>query len=212
MNEMPHPSLPGSHGGRDDRPARDHSVVADLVTRAKNGNSQAWNALVERYSPLIWSICRKYGIGGPAAEDVAQCVWLYLVKNLENLREPAALPGWLATTAERECGRVRRALSALPGNGQALKDMLDEQTAAVENNLLVAERHAALREAFANLPPADQQLIALLIADPPVPYVEISARLGIPVGSIGPNRRRCLDKMRRYPAIAALISVDAETA
>jgi DNA-directed RNA polymerase specialized sigma24 family protein len=103
-------------------------------------------------------------------------------------------------------------LSALPGNGQALKDMLDEQTAAVDNNLLVAERHAALREAFANLPPADQQLIALLIADPPVPYVEISARLGIPVGSIGPNRRRCLDKMRRYPAIAALISVDAETA
>ena len=212
MNEMPHPSLPGSHGGRDDRPARDYSLVADLVTRAKNGDSQAWNALVERYSPLIWSICRQYGVGGPAAEDVAQCVWLYLVKNLDNLREPAALPGWLVTTAKRECGRVRRALSALPSNGQAFEDMLDDQTATVEHNLLVAERHAALREALADLPPDDQQLIILLIADPPVPYAEISAKLGIPVGSIGPNRRRCLDKMRRYPAIAALISVDAETA
>jgi DNA-directed RNA polymerase specialized sigma24 family protein len=75
-----------------------------------------------------------------------------------------------------------------------------------------AERHAALREAFAHLGPRDQQLIAILTEDPPVPYAEISARLGIPVGSIGPNRSRCLDKLRRHPAIAALINADAEAA
>jgi DNA-directed RNA polymerase specialized sigma24 family protein len=78
--------------------------------------------------------------------------------------------------------------------------------------LLAAERHAALREAFTHLPPRDQQLIALLIEDPPVPYAEISARLGIPVGSIGPNRRRCLDKLRHHPAIAKLIGADSQTA
>ncbi|HEX7269406.1 MAG TPA: hypothetical protein VF256_18565, partial [Streptosporangiaceae bacterium] len=72
-----------------------------------------------------------------------------------------------------------------------------------------AERHAALREAFTCLPPSGQQLIAMLIQDPPVPYAQISAELGIPVGSIGPTRRRCLDKLRSHPAIAALI--DAET-
>jgi len=78
--------------------------------------------------------------------------------------------------------------------------------------LLAAERHAALREAFAHLSPFYQPLIAMLIEDPPVSYAQISARLGIPVSSIGPTRRRCLDKLRRYPAIAALIDDEAGTA
>src|SRR6266568_706928 len=110
----------------------DNLTVADLVTGARNGDSEAWDALVERYAPLVWSICRQYGVGGPAAEDVAQCVWLHLVKNLDNLRDPAALPGWLATVARRECGHVRRAPSTLHCNGQVLEEMPDEQTAAVE--------------------------------------------------------------------------------
>jgi DNA-directed RNA polymerase specialized sigma24 family protein len=86
------------------------------------------------------------------------------------------------------------------------------QAGTAEQELLTAERHAALREAFEDLPPRCQQLIALLTADPPVPYAEISARLGIPAGSIGPNRSRCLDKLRRHPAIAALIHPDTSTA
>jgi len=82
------------------------------------------------------------------------------------------------------------------------------QTTIIEDELLRAERHAVLREAFTHLPPRCQQLLALLIEDPPVPYAEISARLGIPVGSIGPCRGRCLDKLRRHPAIAALINAE----
>jgi DNA-directed RNA polymerase specialized sigma24 family protein len=82
---------------------------------------------------------------------------------------------------------------------------VDERAGTTEQELLAAERQAALRQAFAGLPPDSQQLIAALLADPPVPYAQISARLGIPIGSIGPTRRRCLDKMRRHPAIAALI-------
>ena len=85
-------------------------------------------------------------------------------------------------------------------------------TGAAESELLRAERHAALREAFAHLPPDSRQLIALLIHDPPVPYAEISAKLGIPVGSIGPARGRCLEKLRRHPAIAALINAEARSA
>jgi len=85
----------------------------------------------------------------------------------------------------------------------------DGEAETIEQGLLAAERHAALREAFTHLAPRDQQLITLLIEDPPVPYAEISTRLGIPVGSIGPNRRRCLDKLRHHPAIAALISAEA---
>jgi RNA polymerase sigma factor (sigma-70 family) len=185
---------------------RGNLTVADLVTGAKNGDSEAWDALVERYAPLIWSICRQYRVDGPAAEDVAQCVWLHLVKNLHTLRDPAALPGWLATTTRRECSHLQRVPSTLHGNGQALEDMPDEQAATVEHELLVAELGAVLREACARLPVPYQQLLALLIADPPVPYAEISARLGIPVGSIGPSRRRLLDRLRRDPAIAELIN------
>ena len=192
---------------------RDDPVVTDLVTRARNGDKQAWDALVERYAPLIWSICRRHRLGDADAEDVGQSVWLQLVDQLDQVRDPAALPGWLATTTRRECLRVLRAARGPLAAGYALdaENIPDEQAGTAEQELLAAERHAALREAFTDLPPSGQQLIALLIEDPPVPYAEISARLGIPVGSIGPTRRRCLDKLRRHPAIAALINADTGT-
>jgi RNA polymerase sigma factor (sigma-70 family) len=208
MNEMSHVSP----GGRDDGeayPARDYSVVANLVTGARNGDRQAWDALVERYAPLIWSICRRYGISSPAAEDVAQHVWLHLVESLNSLRDPAALPGWISTTAQRECCRIRRVQIPVAGDTQILENRPDEHAKTVEHELFVAERHATLREAFARLPLPSRRLLALLAADPPVPYAEISARLGIPIGSIGPNRSRSLDRLRRDPAIVRLINGEA---
>jgi RNA polymerase sigma factor (sigma-70 family) len=189
-------------------------LVTDLVTRARNGDKQAWDALVERYAPLIWSICRRHRLDSADAEDVGQSVWLLLVDHLGNLRDPAALPGWLATTTRRECGRVRRAARGPRAAGHVPdpQTLPGEQAATADQELLAAERHAALRQALLELPPDCQQLIALLCADPPVPYAQISARLDIPVGSIGPTRRRCLDKLRRHPAIAALINAEAEAA
>jgi RNA polymerase sigma factor (sigma-70 family) len=190
---------------------QDH-VVTDMVTRAGNGDQQAWDALVERYAPLIWSICRRHRLSDADAEDVGQRVWLNLVDQLGRIREPAALPGWLATTTRRECARILRAAPRPCGEGylQDVATVPDDCAEAVEQELLMAERHAALREALGHLPPYCQQLIALLIEDPPLSYAQISARLGIPVGSIGPTRRRCLDKLRRDPAIVALINADAE--
>jgi RNA polymerase sigma factor (sigma-70 family) len=184
------------------------------VTRARNDDRQAWDELVERYAPLIWSICRRYRLDRADAEDAGQSVWLQLVDQLASLRNPAALPGWLATTTERECGRVLRAArkQQVPGHPLDAADIPDEVTGTAESELLRAERYAALREAFMHLPPGSRQLIALLIQDPPLPYAEISARLGIPVGSIGPSRGRCLDKLRRDPAIAALTNAGAANA
>ena len=194
-------------------PVRDDLSVTGLVTRARNGDQQAWDALVERYAPLIWSICRRHRLGGADANDVGQSVWLHLVDQLDRIRDPAALPGWLATTTRRECVRVLRAVRGPRAAGQVpdAGNIPDHQAQTAEQELLAAERHAALREAFTDLPPGDQQLITLLIEDPPVPYAQISARLGIPVGSIGPNRRRCLDKLRRHPALAALTDTDTDT-
>jgi len=168
---------------------------------------------VERYAPLIWSICRRYRLGRADADDVGQSVWLRLVDQLDKIRDPAALAGWLATTARRECGRVVRVAHGPHAVAGALNTEIiaDERAEAAGQELLTAERHAALREAFTDLSPAGQQLIAMLVADPPVPYAEISARLGIPIGSIGPTRSRCLDKMRRHPAIAALINAEHDS-
>ena len=192
-------------------PVHDNRVVIDLVTRARTGDKQAWDAIVERYASLVWSICRSHRLGDADAKDVGQSVWLRLLEQLDSLRDPAALPAWLATTARRECIRI---LSAARGPvaaryGLNAEILADDQAGTVEQDVLVAERHAALYEAFLALPPRDQQLITLLIQDPPVPYAEISARLGIAVGSVGPNRSRCVDRLRRHPAIAALISAEA---
>jgi RNA polymerase sigma factor (sigma-70 family) len=193
-----------AHGAE---PICDHPAVA-LVIRARDGDEHAWAALVERYAPLIWSLCRRYRLDPADTADVGQNVWLLLVTQLGKIRDPAALPGWLATTTRRECQRVRNKAQA-PHAARYEPDadnIPDAQAETIEQGLLAAEQHAALREAFTHLPPRDQQLIALLTEDPPVPYAQISTRLGIPVGSIGPNRRRCLDKLRHHPAIAALIS------
>jgi RNA polymerase sigma factor (sigma-70 family) len=192
----------------------DEHPVTGLVNRARAGDKQAWDALVERYAPLIWSICRRYQLDGADAADVSQTVWLHLVDHLGYLRDPAALPGWLATTTRRECGRAVRAARGplAAGSGLDAESLSGEQAATAEQDLMAAERHAALREAFGDLPADRQRLIALLAADPPLPYAEINARLGIPVGSIGPARRRCLDKLHRHPAIVALVSAETETA
>lgn len=188
---------------------RDDPVVTDLVIRASGGDPQAWDDLVERYAPLIWRICRRYRLPDAHAQDIGQAVWLHLVEHLDSLRDPAALPGWLATTTRRECHRVLRATRTLPADGREPQNMPDDQIATLEHELLAAERDAALREAFARLPPAGQRLLAMLISDPPVPHAEISAKLGIPARSIGPNHRRYLDRLRRDPAIARLISAQA---
>src|SRR5262245_17042539 len=171
----------------------DGPLVTDLVTRARNGEQQAWDALVERYAPLVWSICRRHRLGGAEANDVGQTVWLRLVDELATVRDQAALPGWLVTATLRECGRVLRAAGEL----QAADYMLDAgdvpggQTGIVEHELRMAERNAALREAFRHLPPGCRRLIGMLIEDP------------IPAGSMGPDRGRCLEQLRRYPAVAA---------
>jgi RNA polymerase sigma factor (sigma-70 family) len=190
-------------------PMRDDRAVTALLRRARNGDKQAWDALVERYAPLIWSICRRYRLDSADAGDVGQSVWLHLADQLGRICDPAALPGWLATTTRRECLRVLRGTRGQHAAEypQGAGNIPDERAVTAEQEILMAEHHAALREAFSHLPTGCQRMIALLIEDPPVPYAEISAELGIPVGSIGPSRSRCLARLRRHPAIAALVNV-----
>jgi len=192
---------------------RDDQPVTDLVMRAATGDKQAWDALVERYAPLVWSICCRYRLDAAEAQDAGQSVWLHLVEQLGNLRGPDALPRWLAATTRLECARVLRVAHGAPAAVLALdaEDICDDHTEIAEQQLLAAERHIALRQAFTSLPPRCQQLITLIIHDPPMPSAQISATLGVTVGSIGSMRSHCLHQLRTAPAVAALISTEAAT-
>ena len=177
--------------------------VSDLVARVRNGDQQAWDVLVELYAPLIWFICRAHRLGDADAGGVGQSVWRHLVQHIDQVRDPATLAGWLATTTRRECLRVLRTAPGphLAEYGPEADVTAGEQTGAAEHELLAAEQQAALREALLALPPCCQRLITLFIQDPLVPYAQISATLSIPVDDIGHARRRCLDELRHHPAI-----------
>jgi RNA polymerase sigma factor (sigma-70 family) len=190
---------------------RDDPSVIALVRSANEGDPTAWGELVERYAPLVWSICRRYRLDRPDIDDVAQGVWLRLVEQLPALRDPAALPGWLTTTTQRECLRVLRGAQRRRAYEEQLPADIPDggQSTLVDQGVLAAERDAVLRDAFAWLPERCRRLLTLLIQDPPVAYAEISAALAIPVGSIGPSRARCLGILRGYPPLAALIGAPA---
>jgi RNA polymerase sigma factor (sigma-70 family) len=186
----------------------DEGSVSDLVAAALDGDHTSWNRLVERYTPLVLSIVRRHRLQGSDAEDVVQTVWLRLVEHLGGIRQPAALPGWIVTTARNECLHVIRTAK------QVAPTDLGEQgwpegsgDPAIDTDLLEAERHQALLIALAELPDRQRGLLLLLIEDPPLSYEEISRRLGLPIGSIGPTRARALARIRAHQTVQALLDV-----
>jgi len=190
---------------------RDDPSVVDLVTRAGAGDDGAWNEIVERYIPLVWKICLRYQLNAADIEDVGATVWLGLFEQLGKLREPAALPGWLATTTQRECLRVlkeSRRYELFGGDPEDGVLAAEAGKAMIEEEILLAERNAKLRAALAELAEDDRRLLTLLLSDPPMPYARISEILGMAQGSIGPTRARCLARLRRSPHLRGLTDAD----
>lgn len=186
-------------------------AVVDLVERARDGDQTAWDQIVERYAPLVWSLCQRYHLARADADDVGACVWLRLVEKLDTIREPAALPGWLATTTRRECLRLLQAKNReLPVEDH--QRLVDDSNPAADDWLLAQERLIALRVAYTDLSERCRELLSLLFADPVTPYEKISAILGMPVGAIGPTRQRCLGKLRTSPALAGVVVPQPRTA
>src|SRR5262245_27458090 len=123
------------------------ATIPDLVSRARAGDSEAWNALVERFLPLVFSVLTRYRMTRADAEDVNQTVWLRLVEHLDQLREPDALPGWLATTTRNEALRVlRKRDRQRPVDPQSWQGFESEVSAEIDDELLIDERRHALRE------------------------------------------------------------------
>lgn len=169
--------------------------AAQLVREARAGDEGAWSELVARFGGLVWSVARSHRLSHADASDVAQSTWLKLVEHLDAIKQPEAVGAWLATTARRECLRVHAASEReLPlGDGLAEPPASDE---GIDDNLLRAERNRALRRAVSLLREEDRALLRMLASDPPASYAEISAALDMPIGSIGPTRARCLERLR----------------
>jgi len=171
--------------------------AAVLVRRAAEGDQQAWERLIEQYARLIWAMTRDFKLIESDAADVAQVTWLRLLERIDSLEHPARVGSWLAATARNECLRslAARKRIVLVQDDAALDSAAVHQPEADER-LLADERAQAVREALSHLPWQWQQLVELLMADPAPSYIEISDQLGLPIGSIGPTRGRCLARLR----------------
>jgi RNA polymerase sigma factor (sigma-70 family) len=176
---------------------------AALVARCRAGDGSAWAALVQRYQRLVHAIVRRIGLDEHAAADVFQTVFSRLLEHLPRLTDPSRLQAWIVTTAKREALLQRRL-----GQRQVSMTRDDDDDAGAEWDLAdespIAEEALAelqqlnrMRNALDQLDQRSRDLVELLFRDDALPYEEVSRRLGIPVGSIGPTRARCLQKLRR---------------
>jgi|SRR5215472_3223539 len=171
--------------------------IALLVRHAAGGDMQAWERLVDQYSKLIWSITAEYRLVESDAADVAQTTWLRLLEHIDRIQYPDRVGSWLAATARNECLRSLAARKRVVlGHDTDEMEEVHAHGAEVDERILAAERDRTVREAMSMLPMRWQRLLEMLMADPPVPYTEISDQLGLPVGSIGPTRGRCLARLR----------------
>lgn len=170
--------------------------VGEQVRLAASGQRDAWESLVERYEGLLWAIARSHRLDEASASDVVQTTWLALLEHLDDLRNPDALSGWLATTARHECLRfLRQSARQIPTEDDRMPE--DSVPPVAAARLIAEERAGELWSAFATLTARCQALLRMLAADPAPSYDDIGAALGMPIGSIGPTRGRCLASLRR---------------
>jgi RNA polymerase sigma factor (sigma-70 family) len=177
--------------------------TARLVAAAAGGDRVAWQGLVGHFSGLVWSITRAHRLADADAADVFQTTWLRLAEHIGSIEHPERVGAWLATAARRECLQSLRASArTVPVDDMTRLDRgaggrpTEDAVLAAEQEREDAERAAALWRALARLPARCYELLRVLMASPKPSYAEVAAALGLPVGSIGPTRARCLDKLR----------------
>jgi RNA polymerase sigma factor (sigma-70 family) len=178
----------------------DTTPTAQLVAAANCGDSEAWDALVARYSRLVWAVARSCRLSDADAADVTQTTWLRLVEKLDTIKDPDHLAGWLSTTAKREAIKVLR----LAGREVPVFDEADEPAEPdrgpdaqnPETLAILDDEYQRLWRAYAGLSEPCRALLWLVIVAPLGSYAEVSAALDMPTGSIGPTRSRCLDRLR----------------
>lgn len=169
--------------------------VGALLERARAGDRGALDDIVRELSPLLWRVARSQGLDPETASDVVQTTWLELLGRLGEIRSPQALTSWLVTTARRESWRLKDRARRTSAPAEAL-DVLPDPGPPPDHALLVDERDRLLHRAFRGLPERCRRLLAVLAQVDRPDYAVVSEALGMPHGSIGPTRGRCLAKLR----------------
>ena len=171
--------------------------VDDLVAACLAGDDQAWCTMVERLSPLVWTIARSHRLSPADCQDVYQLTWMRAVQHLHKLRSPDRLADWITTAARRECLKhIERSRRHVPVGDSPLLEAPRPDADLPDDAVMRRARNGEVLAAFRTLPPRDQALLGVLMADPPPSYDEASRILGLPRGSIGPLRQRALAKLR----------------
>lgn len=178
--------------GRSDRAAR----MADLLDAAKGGSEDALGQITAELSPMLWHVARAAGLGADDAEDVVQTAWERLLSHLADIRAPQALVSWLVVTTKREAWRTRSSGRRQRPADQEWLTAIADDTAGAEEQIVLDEQQRALWRAVARLSAQCQELLRIVAFIPRPDYQSVSAALGMPVGSIGPTRGRCLEKIR----------------
>lgn len=179
-----------------------------LVRSAANGDEVAWRGLVTRFSSLVWAVARAHRLSNADAADVYQTTWLRLAEHIGRIEHPDRVGAWLATAARRECLQsLRSAAKTAPTDDMdrldttpAVGNPTEEAVLAAETEREDAARAAAMWRAFSRLSGRCRELLRILMATPPPSYAEVAAALGLPLGSIGPTRARCLQRLREEMA------------
>lgn len=162
------------------------------MIRAGQGDPAAWRAIVDRYSRLLCAIARSYGLSGADLDDVVQATWLKMVERLSLLRDPARAGAWLAVTARHESvATLRRIGRERPVPGR------EPSVTGPHHVVFGRDLASSVGAALDAVPPRCRSLLELFITAPHLSYSEISAALGVPIGSLGPTRARCLTQLRR---------------
>jgi RNA polymerase sigma factor (sigma-70 family) len=170
--------------------------IARLVSAARQGSEDALGEIVTELSPLLWQVARAAGLSSSDAEDVLQTVWMRLLAHLDGIHASAALTGWLVTTTRREAWRVSAAARRqLPADTE-LFSMLPDQGRGSEEQVIIDDQRRALWQAIGQLSPRCQELLRIVAFVPRPDYAAVAAKLGMPTGSVGPTRGRCLAKLR----------------
>ena len=179
-----------------------------LVRGAAGGDELAWRGLVARFSNLVWAVARAHRLANADAADVYQTTWLRLAEHIGRIEHPERVGAWLATAARRECLQsLRSAAKTAPTDDMdrlditsAVGNPTEEAVLAAETEREDAARAAAMWRAFGRLSGRCRELLRILMASPPPSYAEVAAGLGLPLGSIGPTRARCLQRLREEMA------------
>ena len=173
-----------------------YDAATDAFRRWRAGEESALDELVRMMSPVLWHVVRATGLDREAAEDVVQNTWLTLVRSADSVRDPQAITRWLCTAARREAWRVSKsATRTRPVEDEVLDARLPVQTSP-ESEVVTDDEKARLWRALARLPERCQKLLRIVAWEPRPDYSSVAEGLDMPIGSIGPTRRRCLDKLR----------------